>query len=291
MRVLIIGGSGFIGQHLCGALMEKQHCDVIATHRRDLNCNERQNGMTYYNVDLNRSFDTLRELMCDVDVVVIAIKPNITHAQRIQEAIKSNHTLKKMVYLSTIMVYPDSTMPHDESIQPDVLTEYEMNKLQEEKLFRTFVQDSDCVLCIARLGNVYGDVKDLGIVNYIIKALLEGKIFTVNGDGSIVRDYIHIDDASMLLASLVTRTQSEKVSIYNVSSGEGSSINQLIEFVELHKKSKLSVQNAPAKYEKGSVIGNNLRLINLLQQRPRYNLEAGLSLAVKMYEDKYEKTV
>jgi nucleoside-diphosphate-sugar epimerase len=291
MRVLVIGGNGFIGQYLCGVLEESQNCDVIVTHRRNLDFNERKNGMTYFNIDLNRPSCTLGELMCDVDVVVIAIQPNITHARRIQEAIRSSYTLKKIVYLSTIMVYPDSSMPQDESTQPDVLTEYEMNKLREEKLFKTFVQDSDCVLCIARLGNVYGDVKDLGIVNYIIKALLEDKIFTVNSDGSIVRDYIHLNDASMALASLVTCQQGEKVSIYNVSNGKGHSISRLIEILESQTDATLAVQHVPAKVEKHSVIGDITKLINLLQRRPRYNLDTGLSLAVKMYEGKYEKTV
>ena len=291
MRVLVIGGSGFIGQYLCAALVEKHHCDVITTHRRDLNFIERKNDKAHFNIDLNQPGGSLKELMCDVDVAVIAIQPNFFHAREIQKAIRSSYTLKKIVYLSTIMVYPDSSMPQDESTQTDVISEYEVKKLQEEKLFSTLVQDLDCVLCIARLGNGYGNVKDSGVVNYIISAVLEDRVFTVNGDGSIVRDYIHVEDTSVFLTSLVTRLQSEKIRIYNVSSGEGYSINRLIEFVELHNNSKLSVQNAPAKYEKRSVIGNNLKLINLFQQRPRYNIEAGLRHTFNVYKGKYEKTV
>lgn len=289
MRVLIIGGSGFLGQYLSEVLVEKHRCDVIATHRRELICDERKKGVTFYNLDLNQSSETLKQLLFDVDAVVVTIKPNIIHTQRVLEAIKSCHNLKKIVYLSTIMVYPDSTIPQDENIKPNVLTEYEKIKVEEEKLFRIFVKDSDYELCITRLGNVYGDLKDQGIINYIIKALLEGSKLTVNGDGSIVRDYIHIDDASMLLSSLVTRSQSEKVSIYNVSSGKGYSINRLIKFVELQNNSKLSVFNGPSIYEKKSVIGNNLRLVNLLKRQPYYNLETGLLNTLKKYQG--EKTI
>jgi len=291
MRVLIIGGSGFIGQYLSAALVEKQYCDVITTHRRDQNFHERKNDKGHFNIDLNQPGNSLKEMMCDVDVVVISIQPNHAHMRRIRLAIRSSRRVKKIVYLSTIMVYPDSDVAQDESTRPDVLTEYEMNKLQEEKIFETFVQDSDCVLCIARLGNVYGDVKDRGVVNYIINALLDGSVFTVNGEGSIVRDYIQIHDASMFLASLVTFKQAKKVSIYNVSNGKGHSINRLIEILESQTSLTLAVQRVPEKIEKHSVIGDSTVLIKLWQQRPLYNIKSGLRHTLKIYEGKYEKTV
>ena len=126
------------------------------------------------------------------------------------------------------------------------------------------------------------------IVNFIIRALLKHKKLTVNGDGSNVRDYIHIDDASMLLASLVTNSQSEKVSIFNVSSGKGYSVNRIINLLEHQTSSKLSICNAPAKSEKKSVIGNNSKILTGLQLTPNYNLRKGLFQTLKKYKD--EKT-
>ncbi len=280
MQVLVIGGTGFVGGYLCRDLV---NCgkEVVAVHATELSKNEAIEGVCYQKIDLNNDFLSLKNILDDIEVVVIAVQPSSVRMGNIMMALESANGLKKIVYLSTLLVYPDSSQIHDEEVVPEPKTDYEKAKYEEEKLLKEFVDRNDIKLCIARLANVYGDVKNKGILNYILLALISNQQFIINGDGGQVRDYIFVGDVSRLLNAIVEFDQKEKIEVFNLCTGEGVSILDLIGLVEKVTYKKLNYRFGQSVFEKFSVIGDGSKLKNIIGQDLEYDLDLGIK---KMYQ-------
>src|SRR3989344_6222458 len=135
MRILLFGGMGFIGEYLAQKLSLRNDCKIKIVGRESK----------------VQDFDS--------EVVVILTQPG----QALKDflpIISSAHTIKKIVYCSTLLLYPNSQEKQDEGASLDPKTEYEKNKYEEELLLSTMTQKEKILLCIARLANVYGNIKN-----------------------------------------------------------------------------------------------------------------------------------
>jgi UDP-glucose 4-epimerase len=88
---------------------------------------------------------------------------------------------------------------------------------------------------IFRVSNVYGQNQDttkgLGIINTFLENIIQKKDITVYGNGETIRNYIYIKDVvSFLLTSLSSDLY--KSNIYNLSSDDNLSINNLLEVIK-----------------------------------------------------------
>jgi UDP-glucose 4-epimerase len=101
-------------------------------------------------------------------------------------------------------VYPDSPHPQPETTIPAPHSPYEQGKYEEEQLVTAFADTHHLTHCIARLGNVYGDIQNRGVVGYLFQSLVTHTSFAVNGTGDQTRDYIFVDDVASALAALAT---------------------------------------------------------------------------------------
>ncbi len=97
---------------------------------------------------------------------------------------------------------------------------------------------------IARIANPYGAGQDLargqGAVTTFLHHALSDQTITIWGDGSVVRDYIHIADVAQALVTLATVPRSDDF-IYNVGSGAGISLNQIVAELEARLGRRLKV--------------------------------------------------
>jgi UDP-glucose 4-epimerase len=129
--------------------------------------------------------------------------------------------------LSTIPV------PEDHPIAP--VTAYGSGKAAAEiylGLHRA-MHGTDCR--IARIANPYGAGQDLtrgqGAVTTFLHRALTGQVITIWGDGEVVRDYLHIADVAHALVTLATTPPIEPF-IFNIGSGLGSSLNDIVHALE-----------------------------------------------------------
>lgn len=97
---------------------------------------------------------------------------------------------------------------------------------------------------ILRVGNAYGaaqtGMKPQGVIGAFLHRIVKGKPIELWGDGSVVRDFIHIDDVARSFVAAVNYNGSER--IFNVGTGKGFSIKQVVELIEstVGKRVKLS---------------------------------------------------
>ncbi|HEY4497311.1 MAG TPA: NAD(P)-dependent oxidoreductase [Candidatus Paceibacterota bacterium] len=262
MRILLFGGAGFIGEYLARVLHARSDCDIIVVDRD--------------------SQTTAQDF--DADIVVVLTQPNGPVKNVLLPAITLAKNIKKIVYLSTLLLYPDAPHTQDETVAPDPKTEYEIGKHNEELLLSDFTAERDFVLCIPRLANIYGDIQNRGIVHYMLLSAIKGDEFIVFGDkDKKVRDYIFIEDVVRFLEFLVFYPQSNKKEIFNICTGVGYSIAELISTLEAISGKQVNVNVGRSVLEKKSIIGENKKILNLSGYEPEHDLTRGLQKTYRNY--------
>ncbi|MEP3052146.1 MAG: NAD-dependent epimerase/dehydratase family protein [Erythrobacter sp.] len=262
MRALVIGGSGFIGSHLVDGLlarsMEVRVCDRAPERFRDTPAD-----VDFRQCDLNDTAN-LAEALQDVDIVfhlasttvpstsnldpIADISGNLIATVRLLELMRESQ-VKRMVYLSsggTVYGAPE-TDPVAESHPTHPISSYGIVKLAIEKYLLMEQNLHGLQPVILRASNPYGPRQGHGGVQGVIATFLHrvarGEDFNIWGDGSVVRDFLHISD---LVSLCVECTQSEVVGTFNVGSGEGASIRDIIAVIE-----QVTGRTANASYEPG----------------------------------------
>ncbi len=282
-NVLLLGGAGFVGDYLVKNLVATQKAVISVVHRGPLDEAVRDPSVSYHQLDLTQKSDLLKKLIDDSDCVVILTRPDETTIDNVIENARLAKRLGKIVYASTLLVYPDSENPQDENTTPDPQTPYENGKIIEENKLSMFACRSGRKLVIARLANVYGDIKNRGVIFYIIQSLLTGTVFELNGGGEQKRDFIFVEDVANLLAFLVLTEQKEQTEIFNLCTGLGYTVNELTAVLEHISEKKVKRVIRPGIAEKWVIIGDNRKIIRESGRVIGLNLTDGLRLCYSRY--------
>lgn len=124
------------------------------------------------------------------------------------------------------------------------ISSYGVQKLAIEKLLYLYRYQKDLDYRIIRLANPYGPYQrpngKLGVVTtFVYKALTSGRL-EVYGDGTVVRDFIYIEDAIRGILKIVNGEND--IRVFNLGSGKGTSVNQVIEAIRTTIRSDLAVE-------------------------------------------------
>jgi UDP-glucuronate decarboxylase len=215
-RVLVTGGSGFLGSHLCERLLEKGH-DVLCVDnfytgtKRNVThlLKHPQFELMRHDITfpLYVEVDEIYNLACPASPVYYQNDPVQTTKVNVHGSINvlglAKRTRAKILQASTSEVYGDPTIhPQYESycgnVNPIGLRScYDEGKRCAETLFFDYHRQHRVRIKVARIFNTYGprmQPHDGRVVsNFIIQALMEQPI-TVYGDGSQTRSFCYVDD-------------------------------------------------------------------------------------------------
>jgi nucleoside-diphosphate-sugar epimerase len=113
--------------------------------------------------------------------------------------------------------------------------------------------------------NVYGEGNDKGVIRKFLIKIKNDMPLTVHGDGEYVRDYIYVEDVVSTIKDFVEKNH--KSGVYEVGTGIGTSVNELIGTIEKITDKKLEIINEPCPYDiikdsvsKKSVVKNTIKL-------------------------------
>ena len=142
----------------------------------------------------------------------------------------------KIVFPSSRLVYaPHTPLPVPETAPTAPLSIYGVHKLAAEQYLLLYERLYGLRVSILRITNPYGpfqrpEQNRYGIVNWFIHQAMQDHPLTVYGDGSQVRDYIHIDDAvdALLVAGASARADGRT---FNVGAGHGISFVEMAELI------------------------------------------------------------
>lgn len=249
MKVLILGGCGFIGSHIVQSFAE----DYIPMVVFDVHANPiRSTPMCTYVAGDYSNIDKLDALMAQQAITHVVHLVSTTLPKSSNEDmtydVNSNviqtlrllnlclrHRVRLLFMSSGGTVYgAPATLPVSEDHTNFPLCSYGIGKLTIEKYLHMYRHLHGLDYVVLRPSNPYGPgqnpVSGQGLIaNFIYKLYLDQPL-EVWGDGSTVRDFFHVSD----LANLVkTALLSKENDIFNAGSGEGTSINTIIEIIKM----------------------------------------------------------
>lgn len=246
-KVLILGGSGFIGRNL-SLFLSKTGYEVYSF---DLvkPINHVFTEVHYIAGDFFND-DDLKSAIEDKDYIIHAIStinPGNSNECYVRGYEKDFLQTVKLCNLligrSTRLIFLSSggtvyghheIQPINENVLPQPINHYGNIKLCMENTIRTFNYQMHIKMLIVRISNPYGPGQDfkkgVGFIDAVLKNAISGEPVVVWGDGNNVRDYIYIEDVCKMITSLME--YSGEYDTFNVSSGIGVSQNEVIESVK-----------------------------------------------------------
>lgn len=243
-NVAVIGANGFIGKQLTTKLSQLPELSLNLYGRSEYSTNDEKHF--YSQIDLNDT-EKLKKQFAHIDFVYylasesipatswndpkLEVEKNLLPFINFLECISSLN-VKKIVFVSsagTIYGVSNDKLREDSEKMP--FSPYGITKLAMEHYLNYFEARHGLHYDVFRVSNVYGEGQDtakgLGAINTFLEKIIQDKKIVVFGDGEVIRNYIYIDDVAELLARSVKANINES-HIYNLSSNDTLSINQLI---------------------------------------------------------------
>lgn len=247
-KAVLIGGGGFIGQHVTRYLLKDGYkvemlCRSASAEISAVVQNVEVHYGDYANRELLRkvvkgasavvhlAHDSLQlSQVCDMaDEYQRNIVPAI---QLMEECIGAG--VSRFVFVSsggTVYGNPLSRSPLREDAVAQPISLYGTSKLCVEHIVHLYCKQRCLPGIVVRPANAYGPgqipFKGQGLVATAFASAIQGKPITIFGDGGAIRDYVHVDDIAYAITELLRTGQIGEV--YNVGSGVGTSVLQLIE--------------------------------------------------------------
>lgn len=178
---------------------------------------------------------------------------NVTGAFHVFEAARQAG-VKRVVYASSAAVYGDTpSLPARESDPPKPITPYAVAKLMNEQMAAVYNQSYGMECIGLRYFNVYGPRQDpsspySGVLSIFCQAAVAGEEVTIYGDGQQTRDFIYVGDVvEANLLALAVSWNYVKIAVYNIGSGQASSLLQVAARLRQYSEKPLSMTHQPAR--------------------------------------------
>ena len=254
MNILILGGAGFIGTNLIIQLAADRNNCITA-----VDCN-----LAFFRLLKLYAFDNVHfvvsdytmgtnfeALLKDQDIVYhmfsttnpttsntkipLELSDNIIVSSYVFEAcVKCG--VKKIIFISSggTVYGKDVKCPIHEDQQTKPISAYGLQKLTIEKMLYLYHYSYGLECNVIRLSNPYGPYQRpngiLGVVTTLTYKAIRGEPLTVFGEGTVVRDFIYIDD--VIRGVLKIAAGNNEYSIYNLGCGRGASILEVIDTIK-----------------------------------------------------------
>ena len=254
MNILVAGGAGFIGSHLCDALLSKNNTVIVADKlimgSKNIEHLSQNTRFKFYEMELANQ-DNVDKLFGDnkIDIVYhmaansdiqksandtsIDFNDTLLTTRVLLESMRKNN-VKNIFFASTSAVYgemPDIVL-NEETGGLKPVSYYGGAKLASEALISSYVSMCDMNAVIFRFPNVIGPRLTHGVVYDFVKKLRNNpKELEILGNGTQCKPYIYVTDLVNAIVKLTEQFE-PGVDVFNISvMSEGTSVTHIAEIV------------------------------------------------------------
>ncbi len=293
MKILILGGTGFIGSHLIDGFLSVGHEVRVFSHDHE-KFRDPNPQVEYFINDFGEQ-DQLDKALSGVDMVfhlvwstvpstsneqiIMGLNENVINTVKLIELMEKNQVRKIVFFSSGGAVYGNAKeviVKEDTGLFP--ISAYGISKLTIEKYINLFQYLNKIDGIILRPSNPYGPHQNFngvqGVISRFLYLIHQGEPITVLGDGSVIRDYIYIDD----LVDLCLKVSRDfKPGIYNASAKVGYNLLDLIEVIKKVTGKEIIVNFAEGRpFDVKRVVLDHDKAKNTFNWTPETSIEAGV---------------
>ena len=295
MKILVLGGNGFIGNNLLKKLSTTEY--EIFSFDREIPENRYEN-ITYFNGNFE-NIKNYSNIFNNIDIVYHLISTTIPNSniENVEYDIKTNliptinllnicieKKVKKIIYSSSGgAIYGNSNQNHSEKDCTLPTYPYGINKLAIEHYMEFYYKFYDLDYTSLRISNPYGSHhknKKQGIINVMLDKIACNETIEIFGDGEIIRDYIYIDDVIDAFVKCINYNDNEKC--FNICSSKSYSINELIKEISTVTKCNPKITYLPSrKFDIPVSKLDNTLAKKFLKWEPKFSIKDGIELCWK----------
>tara|TARA_B110000305_G_C19385704_1_gene612101 strand:+ start:645 stop:1559 length:915 start_codon:yes stop_codon:yes gene_type:complete len=297
-KVLIVGGTGFIGKNLILKLQKKKSFIIHSISRNKITNSNKIKNVKYFFFDIAKK-KNLNKFLKDRYDYIFNLGGNIDHSNK-----KKTHEahylgfnnlsnffidkkIKKFIQIGSSVEYEFTRAPQSENRKINIkklYSSYSLSKYKSTIKAQELFKKKKFPIIIVRVFLAYGPYQKLNrLIPYVINSALQNLSFNCSG-GNQCRDYIYIDDVVNFLILLMKKNEFNG-EIFNLGSGKPIKIKDLInkicKFIKKGKP-KFGIVNL-RKDEPLKLFADTKKTKKLLKWRPKYTLESGLLKTISHY--------
>ena len=299
--VLVTGGAGFIGSHVCEALVAR------GTRVRVLDDFSTGNAANLARIwreieviegSLESPGAVGRAVMGATEIVHLAARSSVAEsigARELYERVNVGGTctlfaaataakVRRVVFAASSSAYGDHAAPHEESLEPRPMSPYAATKVAGERMVRELAEAGGVDAVSLRFFNVYGMRQDpnsayAAVIARFTSRIAAGQPVTIFGDGLQTRDFIDVRDTAQAVLAALDAGRPLGGAVLNVGTGRAVSIATLARLVGAVLGKPVATEHQPAREgEVRDSVAATDRTIELLGFHAVTRLEDGLAL-------------
>ena len=298
-NILITGAGGFIGANLANKLSQSNNDVTLLVRKKTnlwrVNHQISKSKIKYVNI-LNKKdlFNKIKEIKPDVVYHSAtygihpaqkdyenAIRTNLIGTNNLLESLSRYNDLQKFVNIGTSFEYGSKKEPVKETDIPNPRTFYGITKNVQTNISQYFASEKNLPTISLRIFSTYGRYDEPGrLIPDLMYSIINKTKINVTSKNTI-RDLIYIDDVidALLLSS---RKKSPVGEIFNIGTGKGYSLKQIVEMLQDITNEKLNIswgnKNKVREFDKtgGESIANIKKSTQILKWKPKNSIKDGL---------------
>jgi UDP-glucose 4-epimerase len=305
MKWFITGGSGFIGTNLIKRLLEDERNSVTNIDREA----PRVSGAQWIEADISKislndmvnGYDIFIHLACQPGVEASVSDPVGTFFQNVYGTLNCLESARRMDIKRFVFASSGGTVLGKQSVSlredlaPNPASPYGASKLACEGYCKAYNGSYELETVNLRFSNVYGpysEHKDFNLIPAFIMGAIKNKLCYINGDGSITKDYIFVEDLidAILKASHAPNIGGET---FQIATGLEASI---VDVYKIINALSIKYLGRPLRIEYRNERVGDVRYScditkaqHVLNLKPLYGLEKGLEETFKWYLENWGK--
>lgn len=299
-KILILGADGFLGSNLTKSLLGDEEYEIRAfdlfkdgtsrnlsgfekrieifpgnfLNREDLKKALKGIDYVFHYISLTTPGSSMKDPLIDVET---NIRGTIV---LLEECVKTK--VKKVIFSSSGgAIYGNQEkkkLSEDDPQNP--ISPYAISKLAIEKYLEYYRLNYGLDYLILRYSNPYGPGQNVigsqGIIPIFLNLIKNDKPISIFGDGKNIRDYVYIEDA-IENTKRIFRKKTE-YRIYNIGSGKGQTINDVVEIIKKCSGKKINTNHLPARdVDVRSVVLDTRRVTSEMNYQLKYSLSQGIN--------------
>jgi len=286
--ILVTGGAGFIGSHLCRRVLDRGYqvrvldnlsfgrkewvpdeAELVVGDIRDIeDCRAACDGVSgvFHAAAMSRAGPS-------VDAIDICTQQNVTGTQNVLIAARDAR-VRRFVYSGSSTYYGNRPTPHRETTPPDFLNFYALSKAVGEEYAFMFDRIFGLPVVVLRYFNVYGPRQpEVGayalVLGIFLRRWADGEELEIHGSGEQRRDFVHVRDvADANIAAFESDVRSE---VFNIGSGTNVSVKELADMISPRQ------HLAPRRAGDAEVtLADISKATDLLRWHPKVSFEEGV---------------